>query len=55
MLARAVNLPYRALGYNFAAATGLPKKFAIAKKLRPIVGMTTARSSWVCPLMGTSP
>ncbi len=26
MLARAANLPYRARGYNFAAATGLPKK-----------------------------
>jgi hypothetical protein len=32
MLARAANLPYRARGYNFAAVTGIPKKFAIAKK-----------------------
>jgi hypothetical protein len=55
MLAQAANLPYRARGYNFAAVTGLPKKLAIAKKLQSIVGMTTVRSSWVCPLMGTSP
>jgi hypothetical protein len=46
--ASAANLPYRTRGYNIDADHFRSDKVD-AKNLQSVVGMTRARSSWICP------